>query len=248
MPMLSRFDIAVLTVFIMFMFRVNVYSQAEGIEYSPYSDSVEISSAGKSIADSAFDYIANRLGFINFDDCNNCDSRAHLIAAILENKFPALNTAKVWLFADFKRASQGKKYRYKKYVYLSSNNECSSWGYHVAPVVLIKTKNTVDTIVLDPSTQSKPVSLRRWALELTPQGEKTYLIMKDRKYYTFPDNPNKKFEDMKKEWVDDDKLLNDDDYSKSIEKILKSKHGIREHWLFSSEIKRIQELLNNDDN
>jgi len=228
------------------VFHVNAYSQVKGIEFSPYSDSINECNAEKSIVDSAFDYI-KKLDFINYNDCSNCDSRAHLIAAILESRFPALNTAKAWLFADFKRASQERTYRYKKYVYLSAGNKCSSWGYHVAPVVLIKNKNSADTLVLDPSTQSKPVSLRRWALNLTPESERTYLIIKEKKYFTFPDNTDKKFQDMKKEWLDDDKSLNDDDYSKSIEKILKSKHGIREHWLFSSEIKKIQDLLSGDE-
>ena len=242
MYILTKFAPAFLVIF---LFKTDVHSQ--GIEYSPYSDSIEISSAGKSLVDSAFDYINNELDFINFSDCSNCGSRAHLISAILESKFPALSTAKVWLFADFKRASREAEYRYKKNVYLSAGNECSSWGYHVTPIVLIENKNSIDTIVLDPSTQSRSVSLRRWASNLTPQGEKTYLIVKDKSYYTFPDNSGKKFEDMKSVWNDDNKSLNDDDYSKSIEKILKSKHGIREHWLFSSEVKKIRELLPADE-
>jgi len=196
---------------------------------------------------SAFDYVNNELDFIDFDDCNNCNSRAHLIAAILESRYPELNMAKVWLFADFKRASQKEKYRYKKYVYLSAGEECSSWGYHVAPVVLIKNKNSVDTLVFDPSTQNNPVSLQKWAIDLTSREGKTYLIIKDKKYYTYPDNSNKKFEDMKTEWADDVKSVNDDDYSKSIGKILKSKHGLREHWLFKSEEKMIRDLLSIDE-
>ena len=233
----------VLTFLVIFAIRLNTFTQMKSIEYSPFSDSVEISKAGVSIIDSAFDYINNKLDFISFDDCNNCNSRAHLVTAILESRYPELNAAKVWLFADFKRASQEEKYRYKKYAYLSAGEECSSWGYHVAPVVLIKNKNSVDTLVLDPSTQNNPVSLQKWSLDLTPQEEKTYLIIKDKKYYKFPDNPGKKFEDLKTEWTDDNKSLIDDDYSKSIERLLKSRYGLREHWLFSSEVKKIQKLL-----
>ena len=237
----------VITMLLIFMIRINTGSQTKGVEYSPYSDSVELSSADKSLIDKAFDYINDELNFIDFDDCNNCDSRAHLIAAILESKHPELNMAKAWLFADFKRASQEERYRYKKYVYLSAGEECSSWGYHVAPVVLIRNKGSVDTMVFDPATQSNPVSLQKWALDLTPQEGKTYLIIKDKKYYTFPDNSGKKFEDEKREWKDDSKSLNDEDFSKSIERILKSKHGLREHWLFSSEVKKIRELLSNNE-
>jgi len=240
MFMYLRFGIIMLLIF---MIRINTVSQTKGVEFSPNSDSIELSNADKSLVDSAFDYINNELDFIDFNDCNNCDSRAHLIAAILESRYPELNTAKVWLFADFKRASQEENYKYKKYAYLSAGEECSSWSYHVAPVVLIKNKNSVDTLVLDPSTQSNPVSLQSWSLDLTPQEEKTFLIIKDKKYYKFPDNSAKKFEDMKSEWVDNNKSLKDDNYSKSIERILKSRYGLREHWLFSSEVRKIQELL-----
>ena len=233
----------VITTLMIFAIRLNTFTQMKSVEYSSYSDSVEVSNAGKSLVDSAFDYINDELDFIDFSDCNNCNSRAHLVTAILESRYPELNTAKVWLFADFKRASQEEKYIYKRYVFLSAGGECNSWGYHVAPVVLIKNKSSFDTLILDPSTQNKPVSLHKWAIDLTSQEGKTYLIIKDKRYYTYPDNSNKKFEDMKTEWVDDNKSLNDDDYSKSIGKILKSRHGLREHWLFRSEIKRIQELL-----
>jgi hypothetical protein len=236
----------VLTFLMIFVIRMNTFTQIKSVEYSTYSDPVEVSNARKSLVDSAFNYISNELDFMNFNDCNNCESRAHLIAAILESRYPELNTAKVWLFADFKRASQEKKYRYKRYVFLSAGEECSSWGYHVAPVVLIKNNNSVDTLVLDPSTQNKPVSLQKWTIELTLREEKTYLIIKDKKYYTFPDNQNKKFNDMKMKWVDDDKSLNDDDYSRSIKRILKSRHRIREHWLFRSEEKMIRNLLAGD--
>lgn len=237
----------ILIMLFIFMFRINTCSQTKSIEFSPYSDRIEISNAGVSLVYSAFDYVNNELDFIDFDDCNNCNSRAHLIAAILESRYPELNMAKVWLFADFKRASQKEKYRYKKYVYLSAGEECSSWGYHVAPVVLIKNKNSVDTLVFDPSTQNNPVSLQKWAIDLTSREGKTYLIIKDKKYYIYPDNSNKKFEDMKTEWADDVKSVNDDDYSKSIGKILKSKHGLREHWLFKSEEKMIRDLLSIDE-
>jgi hypothetical protein len=227
-----------------FLFPAVVYTQT--LEYSSFSDSIDISSAGKSLIDSAFSYISSELGFIDFDDCNNCSSRAHLITAILENQFFGLKTSKVWLFADFKRSSQEGKYGLKSKSYLVCG-ECDNWGYHVAPLVIIRSGDRVDSIVLDPSTQNKPIVLRKWALNLVPRDGKAFLIIKNKKYYAYPDNDSRKFEDLMEEWVDDDKNLYDDDYSKSIEKILTAKHVIEERWLFTGEIKKIRNLLQDDD-
>lgn len=222
-------------------------SCAQTIEHSPFSDSVEVSISEKSTIDSAFDFISNELGFMDYDDCNNCTSRAHLISAILEKQYPGLKLAKVWLFADFKRASKEEIYRLKKNSYLASSGECDSWGYHVAPAAIILNKGKSDTIVLDPSTQKKPVNLRKWISNLLSGENTALLIIKNKKYYLFPDNESKKFEDLKSEWVDDDKSLYDEDYTKSIEKILMSNRMIREHWVFSSDIKKIQDLIFSDD-
>lgn len=222
-------------------------SGAQTIEHSPFSDSVGVSLAEKSTIDSAFGFIGDELGFIDYNDCNNCTSRAHLISAILEKQFPSLKLAKVWLFADFKRASKEEIYRLKKNSYLTSSDECDSWGYHVAPCAIVVNGDRIDTVVLDPSTQKKPVSLGKWVTGLIPRGEKGLLVIKDKKYYLFPDNVSKKFEDLKPQWADDDKSLYDEDYSKSIEKILMSKRMIREHWVFSSDVKKIQDLLYGDE-
>ncbi len=78
-------------------------------------------------------------------------------------------------------------------------------------------------------------------------GSKALLVVKDKKYYLFPDNDSKKFEDTKDVWVDDDKSLLDDDYTKSIEKILISNYKIREHGVYRAEIKKIRDLLYSDE-
>lgn len=220
---------------------------AQTIEHSPFSDSVEVSVSDKSTIDSAFRFISDELGFIDYNDCNNCTSRAHLISAILEKQYPGLKLAKVWLFADFKRASKEEIYRLRKNNYLARKDECDSWGYHVAPIVIIVNGIRIDTVVLDPSTQKKPVSISKWTESLLSGENTALLIIKDRKYYLFPDNDSKKFEDAKEVWADNDKSLLDEDYTKSIESILNSKHVIREHWVLSGDIKKIQGLLFNDD-
>jgi hypothetical protein len=235
-----------ITVFILLVFISSLFAEEpQRLEFSRYSDKVSVSKISYEEADSLFQFIMYELTFIEFEDCNNCESRAHLISAILEKQFPNVHVAKAWLFADFKRASQAEKYRYKPDAYLKYGEECNNWGFHVAPVVIIARKQGADTIILDPSTQSSPVTLRQWAMKLVPEKAKGFLIVKERKYYTFPDDSQKKFEDMKEEWKDDqNKDLYDDDYMRSIENILTVRFGIWEEWTLRNYIAEIKDMLN----
>jgi hypothetical protein len=234
-----------LTVLILFLFPFAINAQV--LEYSSYSDSLDISIAERSAVDSAFYFISNELEFIDFDNCDECASRAHLIAAILENRYPSLKLAKVWLFADFKRASMEEKYKFKKNSYLVLNEACSRWGYHVAPAVIIENKGGTDTIVLDPSTQKKAVLLNNWAYKLIPDDGSALITLKEKKYYSFPENKNNKFNDNAEIWSDDNKSLYDDDFKTSLKKVLFSKQGVMEPAVINSRLKKIIDLLNKNE-
>jgi len=231
-----------LTALILFLFPFAVNAQI--LEYSIYSDSLDISIAERSTVDSAFNFISNELEFIDFDNCNECASRAHLIAAILENRYPSLKIAKAWLFADFKRASMEEKYNLRKNSYLVLNEECSRWGYHVAPAVIIANKGGADTIIIYPSTQKKPVTINKWAYKMIPGDGSAFIILKENKYYSFPENMNNKFKDDAEIWSDDNKLLFDDDFKTSLKKILFSKQGVMEPAVINNRLKKIIDLLN----
>lgn len=233
------------TILILFLFPFAVNAQV--LEYSLYSDSIDISSAEKLTVDSAFSFISNELEFIDFDNCDECAPRAHLIATILENRFPSLKVVKVWLFADFKRASMEEKYRYKKNSYLVLNEECNSWGYHVAPAAIIESKDGADTIVLDPSTQKKAVVLNKWAYKLIPDECSAFIILKEKRYYSFPENKKNKFNDNAEIWRDDDKSLYDDDFKTSLNKILFSRQGVMEPAVVNNRLKKIIDLLNKNE-
>jgi hypothetical protein len=204
--------------------------ESKKIEYSKYSDKASINTINKELNDSIFNFVKNELIFIDFEDCNNCDSRAHLISALIEKKFN-VKVSKVWLFADYKRASQAEKYKYRPDNYLTYGEDCNKWGYHVAPILVIKYDNMTDTIVVDPSTQDAPVSLKKWALNLIKPNEKGYLVIKNKIYYSFPDDVTGKFEDNKELWLDDEnEQLFDIDCSTSIDRILTSKYGTWDQW------------------
>ncbi|RPI13473.1 MAG: hypothetical protein EHM58_18430 [Ignavibacteriae bacterium] len=233
--------------YILLIFLVSVNSIAQDsvkLEYSTFSDIIPVSKINISIADSLYQFIEKELPFIDFGDCNNCSYRAHLMAAILEKNFPGVNTAKVWLFADYKRESQEDIYRYKSYIHLSSDAGCNKWGYHVAPILIIEQGNSIDTMVIDHSTQRKPEKLKEWAEKLVQKGSKGFIIIKDKKYYKFPDNENNRFIDTRKEWIDDKKEpLYDDNFSISLEKVLLARYGFWEPWTFRKHYKEFKELL-----
>jgi len=232
---------------LLFLFAsLTIYTQQTGkIEYSRFSDQVPHSNINVTLSDSIYNYVESTLTFIDFDDCNNCDARAHLISAIIEKRFAGVKVAKVWMFANYKRTSMSEKYRFKENIYLSYDGECERWGYHVAPMIIFFHSLGIDSIVIDPSTQDSPVPLSKWTASLLPRDEGVYLIVKDRKYFSFPDDENKRFEDMKEVWTDNvDKPLMDEDCSISIENIFSARNIIWDPWTYRHYINAIRNLLN----
>lgn len=229
--------------FLFLLFGLNLYAQQSTIEYSAYSDKAAINEIHKEISDSIFNFVKNELTFIDFEDCNNCDSRAHLISAIIEKKF-SVSASKVWLFADYKRASQAEKYKYRPDNYLTYGEDCTKWSYHVAPILAIKHDDIIDTIVIDPSTRDAPVSLKNWAINLIKPNEKGYLVIKNKIYYSFPDDEKGKFEDTKELWADDEnKQLFDFDCSTSIDRILTAKYGFWDQWNYRFWQNELRDML-----
>jgi hypothetical protein len=226
---------------LVFLLALHASQQAQ-VEYSSYSDVIDITTGTPALADSLFRFISTGLPFITYDDCNNCDSRAHLTAAILEKQFPGVSIAKAWLFADYKRSTKSAVYRLKPQVHLSYNDDCDKWGYHVAPLVIISGTAGTDTLVLDPSTQTRAVNLNKWASDLLPVEGAAFLVIKDKRYRSFPDNEEGKFLDDMKDWRDDESLV-DEDYSKSINNILLAKYGFWEPWTYRMHYNRIKDLL-----
>lgn len=176
---------------------------------------------------------------IDLDDCNICKSRAHIISRVIEKYFPTVFPAKVWLVADCKRNSKTEYYKYKPAVFLQSPGKCANWTYHVAPVII--TAN--DTVVIDPSTQSKPVSLSKWAGDIIPKNGAGYLIMKDKQYYIYPQNKHNMLLDTLSNWSADNKDLTDHKFLRSVDETLQAKHKLYEPWKFNYYISELMKLL-----
>lgn len=212
------------------------YAQRE-IEYSLLSDTLADTSDPRmhdeSLADLVYDHIKSLDHVIDFNDCNICKSRAHILSRVIEKEFPQLVTGKVWLLADFKRISKKYEYKYKPEIALVNPGKCTGWIYHVAPVILCG----ADTFVIDPATQKKAVKLSEWAENIIPDvtGAKGFLIIKRSEYFIYPDDKNNYFEDTKQIWTEEDEILTDADYSRSVDEMTRTKLGLVEPW-------RMQEL------
>jgi hypothetical protein len=215
------------------------------VEYSLLADTlVGVSfsqSAGQCYADSVYDHVKSMDHVIDFNDCNICKSRAHILSRVIEKNFPGLVTGKVWLFPDFKRISKREEYKYKPEVPLVNPGKCTGWIYHVAPVVMCG----ADTFVIDPATQKKAVKLGEWAEKLVPSdiNAKGYLIIKRSEYFIYPDAENNYFEDTKPVWAEEDELLTDIDYSRSVDEMTRTKLGLVEPWRMLELSVKLRELV-----
>lgn len=223
---------------ILFILSLHIYSQGI-ITYSPYSDTVEQNDISINQIESLFQFISENEHILDYLDCNVCKSRAHILTGVLENKYKDIKTGKAWLFAFPKLSSKRELYRTKPVIWLRHKNICSEWGYHVAPVII----TPGDTFVIDPSTQKKAVTLGKWAGSLVSNGGEALLVIKQNIYYIFPDDKYNLFEDEKDVWTDEKDNLYDEQYSRSIDEIVRAKMGLIEPWKMNELVKKIQKLL-----
>ncbi|MBE2218110.1 MAG: hypothetical protein IAE90_07910 [Ignavibacteria bacterium] len=207
--------------------------------FSALSDTIGVSSLTPQSADSIFSFIKQNSDIIDFDDCNICKSRAHIIARIIEKYFPHISAGKVWLIADSKRSSTKEIYRYKPVIMLQGKGSCDSWIYHVAPVLISGT----DTIVIDPATQSKPVSLSTWYEGIIRPGGTGFIVIKNSQWYIYPEDRDGYFLDELHPWIENSGDLYDAAYLRSIDETLRAKHGFFEPWKFKFYTQKLFELV-----
>lgn len=216
-----------------------IFAQYERIEYSAQSDTIPQCIITQSGIDSIFTYINSYSWLVDYDDCNICKSRAHIISRMIEKKFTGITVAKVWLIADSKRSSQKETYRYKPVVYLSYPGKCKGWIYHVAPVIITAS----DTFVIDPATQTNAVKLNKWAGDVIPADSKGYIIIKDDMFYFYPETGNDMFDDETGLWDLRNSKLTDNKYLRSVDETLQAKHKVYEPWKFNYYVSELMKLL-----
>ncbi|HET6228356.1 MAG TPA: protein-glutamine glutaminase family protein, partial [Bacteroidia bacterium] len=89
-----------------------------------------------------------------------CQQRAQIMSMLLQQVYK-IEHCKVWLFAPADLYFKDNR----RLIVSDKNNLCKNnqiaWGYHVAPVVLVKQDKRIDTLVFDPSLKcSAPILLR----------------------------------------------------------------------------------------
>jgi hypothetical protein len=214
-----------------------IYSQPVTVAYWIPGDT--ILPGAETSSDSVFAYAKSLSSIIDYDDCNICKSRAHILARAIEKRFPQAIVAKLWIVAECKTSSNREKYRTLEHKLLRYNDNCGSWVYHVAPVVI--TAN--DTIVIDPATQKSPVKVNKWVHSLIRAEATAVVVLKDKEYFIYPDDAYNLFEDKKTNWDDSDEPVKDKDYSRAIDEVTRAKLGLLEPWKMNEHIKKLKELI-----
>jgi len=112
-----------------------------------------------------------------------CQQRAEMMHKLLKDS--GIEHAKVWIFAPVNlEHNETTHLEIHDKNQLASNNTIK-WGYHVAPCVLRKIDNKVDTLVIDPSIRiNSPIILNDWFKAMKNSDVSKYTFL-DSKYYFF---------------------------------------------------------------
>ncbi len=218
-------------------------AQESGIyKYSALSDTLTHTlgkaNMSNSNVDSIYRFIESQSHILDFEDCNTCKSRAHIVAGIIQKNFPDAVLGKIWLVADCRRLSEFDEFKYKPHILLEHKKFCRNWVYHVAPVIITAT----DTFVIDPATQKAPVTIRSWASMLIPIGGSALVVLKHSEYYIYPEK-SELFEDELADWNSSGQNIHDADYSRSIDEMTRAKLGLVEPWKMKNLKKDLEEMV-----
>jgi hypothetical protein len=142
------------------------------ILYSKDNDQkIELSVLSEAEANLAFDEIKIRKD-IPFEFPDGCFAKAHKMAVILEEH--GIISGKAFLEGEFSVALDADVKRYFDLV------DDPKWGYHVAPVVMVKKGSEIIPYVFDPYFFKKPVPQVEWKKKLM-ENKNSILF---REYYT----------------------------------------------------------------
>ncbi len=148
---------------------------------------IDLSVLSEEEAKSLFDEIAARDDIPFGYPMDGCYARAHKMVRLMEDQGVIAGKAFVegQLYVDTKFGEVG-------------------WGYHVAPVVLVKVGGKVIPYIFDPSLFDKPVSFDTWKGKMLAKKKAVF----EHEFYTNryaydPDDKNSKYSDYQDEHLQD---------------------------------------------
>jgi hypothetical protein len=119
-----------------------------------------------------------------------CQQRAEMMHKLLKDL--DIEHAKVWLFAPIDLEDGNSTQLEIKDENGLAPDSTIKWGYHVAPCILRKSDNKIDTLVIDPSIRKKaPMLLGDWLNSIKNSDVSKYTFL-DAKYYFFNTQNNGK--------------------------------------------------------
>jgi hypothetical protein len=115
---------------------------------------IDLSVLSEEEANNAFNELAARDDIPYGYPMDGCYARAHKIVRILEDQ--GIIAGKAFLEGE---------------LYIDTKFGEVAWGYHVAPVIMVKKGNIVSPYVFDPSLFSKPVPFDEWKAKITAKSK-----------------------------------------------------------------------------
>ncbi len=112
-----------------------------------------------------------------------CQHRAQIMSIMLTQVYK-IEHCKVWIFSPSSLFLKDNR----KLIIRDNNSLCKSnqvaWGYHVAPVVLVRNNAVLDTVVLDPSINSQgPMLFREWLKRMQNSDVSKYTFLNPDRYF-----------------------------------------------------------------
>lgn len=112
-----------------------------------------------------------------------CQQRAQIMSMMLKQVYK-IEHCKVWLFSPSDLYFKDSR----KLLISDKNNLCKnnqiSWGYHVAPAILVKQDKGVDTLVFDPSIKcDTPILLSDWFKAIQNSDVSKYTFLNADRYF-----------------------------------------------------------------
>jgi len=151
--------------------------------YYPSANLASVQPVRAELINAIFDSISRRSAIeFNYPQ-GGCQQRAEIMSLIL-SKMYNIDHARIWLFSpqDLDPTRKERLFIYDKNGW--SANDTIYWGYHVAPVVLVRQANGIDTLVLDPSLERmRPLHLNEWFARIGNSGISSYTFLQKDKYF-----------------------------------------------------------------